>query len=340
MTPRELRLEALEALREARGSDVLIAYVTSTRPGFTAIMAPDAIRRFADHVPEEQVERIDLFLHTDGGESTVPWRLMTYLREYAETIDVLVPVRAFSAGTVTALGADHVVMHPIATLGPIDPTVTDPYSPRDDMTGQPLGVGVEDVAAYIAMVKDDFGFGDDADLTEVFKLLTERVHPLTLGHVKRGTQQARMLGEKLLKSRRDPPADEDIQTLLDELTRRLFFHGHPINRREAADLGFPVVIPTPDIEAAMWDLYLEYEADMNLLAPFEVVSAAVDAGGQLPKSGLGQPVNIPQERRVIIESATQADVYTLDAEILLGRRDDGGIIGNFAVRQQGWSIES
>ena len=43
---------------------------------------------------------------------------------------------------------------------------------------------------------------------------------------------------------------------------------------------------------------------------------------------------------MIIESATQAAVYTLDAEILLGRRDDGGIIGNFAVRQQGWSIES
>src|SRR5437868_1685214 len=85
------RISRLRTLREARGSDVLIAYVTSTRPGLSTVMALDAVRRFADHLPEKRVGRLDLFLHTDGGDSIVPWRLMTYLREYADQVDVLVP---------------------------------------------------------------------------------------------------------------------------------------------------------------------------------------------------------------------------------------------------------
>jgi ClpP class serine protease len=237
---RDERCALLEELKTARGSDLVISYITNTRPGFAAVMSLDAVRRFAEHMPSERVNTLDLFLHTDGGEATVPWRLMTYLREYAEVVNVLVPYRAFSAGTLTALGADSIVMHPMGMLGPIDPTVHDPYGPRDEETGQQHGVGVEDVAAFTSLIRDDFGITSPTEMIEAARLLAERVHPLTLGHVKRGTQQARMLGEKLLRSRNEPPAEEEIGALLDELTRRLYFHGHPINRREADKLGLPI----------------------------------------------------------------------------------------------------
>jgi ClpP class serine protease len=53
----------------------------------------------------------------------VPWRLISLFREYAAKVAVLLPYRAYSAATLLALGADEIVMHPFAEMGPIDPTV-------------------------------------------------------------------------------------------------------------------------------------------------------------------------------------------------------------------------
>lgn len=124
LTRREQRIELIRNLRLAREVDLTLAYVTSSRPGVAAQMSIDAVRRIGDHMPDQPVKSIDLFISSDGGDSIVPWRLMTLLREYAETVDVLVPHRAFSAATLTALGANTIVMHPMGMLGPIDPRST------------------------------------------------------------------------------------------------------------------------------------------------------------------------------------------------------------------------
>jgi ClpP class serine protease len=100
-------------------------------------MAMDSVRRIYDHlVPlrrAAQPIKIDLFLYSNGGDGIVPWRLVTLIREYADEFSVLVPFRAFSAATLTALGADHIVMHPMGMLGPTDATVTNPFNPPDPM---------------------------------------------------------------------------------------------------------------------------------------------------------------------------------------------------------------
>lgn len=234
-TARARRADLIKKLREKRGSDVLISYITSTRPNGGAQMGQDAIRRFVDLLPPKPVDKIDLFLHSNGGDGIVPWRLMTLLREYAKEVDVLVPSHAFSAATLACLGADKIVMHPMGMLGPIDPTVGDPYGDPDPQTGQPRGVSVEDVAAYIALVKEDVGIRHEDELVQAFAKLADKVHPLTLGHAKRGTAQARMLGEKLLRLRDPQMESHKISTLIEELTTKLYYHGHPIGRREAEE---------------------------------------------------------------------------------------------------------
>jgi ClpP class serine protease len=84
-------------------------------------MAMDSVRKIFEHLrtigkPKDQV-KVDLFLHSNGGDGTVPWRLVTLIREYANRLGVLVPFRAFSAATLTALGADTIVMHPMGIAG-------------------------------------------------------------------------------------------------------------------------------------------------------------------------------------------------------------------------------
>src|SRR5207249_4819743 len=136
---REQRLKLIESIEAARSSKV-ITYVTSTRKNFEAPMAMDAIRKVYDHLGEgEKVDNLDLFLHSNGGDGTVPWRLVTLIRERSKKFSVLVPFRAFSAATLTALGADEIVMHPMGMLGPTDATVTNAFNPRGP-GNQPLGI--------------------------------------------------------------------------------------------------------------------------------------------------------------------------------------------------------
>ena len=74
--PRPERLLLIKKLQDLRRSHV-VCYITSTRPNLEVQMAMDSVRRIYDHVceirrPKEEV-KIDLFLHSNGGDGTVPW---------------------------------------------------------------------------------------------------------------------------------------------------------------------------------------------------------------------------------------------------------------------------
>lgn len=287
------RQAAVEELQVKRGGTTVLTYVTSTRQGAEAQMGMDAIAPIYKHLqrltttPEET--RLDLFIHSNGGNGVVPWRIVTLLREYCSQLTVLVPYAAFSAATLTALGADKVLMHPMGMLGPTDPSITTPFNPIG-ANGQPLPVSVEDVASYIALVKDDVGIRHDDELVQTFLALAEKVHPLTLGSVKRTTSQSSMLGEKLLRRRESQDlADGNITEIVRRLTSELFFHGHPINAREARDdVGLTFVEDAPkDVADAMWHLYEHYRDDMRLDEEFLLVPEAI------AKSPLAVPVFVP-----------------------------------------------
>jgi len=114
-------------------------------------MGDDQVRVLYDHLlairghGKGQLDRLDLYIMSNGGDGIVPWRIISVLREFAKRIGVLVPYRAYSAATLTALGADEIIMGPFAQLGPIDPTVQNDFNPVDPRTNQQLGVSVEDV---------------------------------------------------------------------------------------------------------------------------------------------------------------------------------------------------
>jgi hypothetical protein len=132
------------------------------------------------------VERLDLFLYTRGGTTEAVWPIITALREHCDTLGVLVPFRAHSAGTLLCLGADEVVMMPGAELSPIDPTTGNQFNPVDPANPQGrFGISVEDVVAYFKLAEDRAEIHDEAHRAQVFRELTSQVHPLALGNVQR-----------------------------------------------------------------------------------------------------------------------------------------------------------
>lgn len=362
MTTAQERRKQIEALEDLRGSRI-ICYVTSTRPNLDSPMAMDVIPVIYEHLrrietpPKETT--IELFLHSNGGEGVVPWRLVSLIRERCREFNVLIPNRAFSAATLTALGADHVIMHPMGMLGPIDPTVTNAFNPVNERNpaGPPLGISVEDVASYFALVREDVSIGHEDELIQALTALTNRVHPLALGNVKRPTQQSRMMGENLLKSRlAGELTAHQIREVIDKLTSQLYYHGHPISRKEARDeIGLPFVIDATEAEEdAMWDLFLNYrdvlsleavwdptiEALKTLPAPIPVSQPVSQPGTPaFPGQQVYHDVLLPPLPTARVDSTERSDVFEQSFEVNVARRPDGSYTFGQIIRGVGWREE-
>jgi hypothetical protein len=98
------RIPLIKKIEDLRQSTV-VCYLTSIRPNLQANMSDDAVRVFFDHkllLPKRPVKKIDVFICSNGGAGTVPWRLISLLREFADSVGVVIPYRAYSAATLLA----------------------------------------------------------------------------------------------------------------------------------------------------------------------------------------------------------------------------------------------
>jgi len=255
---REERKRLIKQLEDKRGSKI-ISYLTADRQNFGTQMGSDTIPLFFEHLQStKKVKKIDLILYTRGGHTLTPNRIVHLLREFCEELSVLIPFRAHSSGTILALGADEIVMGPMGELGPVDPSVTNVFNPLIDEKDPKKGnipVGVEDVSAYMTLIKEK-GLTDPNVISTGLKALTDRIHPLALGNVHR--QYLLMKGEQEM---------ERIEKIVDILSEKLYFHGYEISRHEAKEIiGLNVSYPPEEIEKLMWELYMEYK---NALLPGE-----------------------------------------------------------------------
>jgi hypothetical protein len=264
--PRRERVRLIKKIQAIRGS-VVLCYLTSLRPNVPAAMADDSVRTVFDYLlrlPTRPVSKLDIFLCSNGGSGTVPWRLVSLFREFSSSFNVLIPYRAYSAATLLALGADEIVMHPFGELGPIDPTVSNDFNPSDQM-GRRMGISVEDVKAYVNFIKCSVGITHEDELIKAIEILANKVHPLALGNVERFISQSRMIATKIMRTHMKESDEHAITEIVENLASKLYFHGHPINRQEAKnDLKLKVVMELPpELEAAMWDLYKDFEVDFK-----------------------------------------------------------------------------
>lgn len=273
-TDRDKRLALIRQIEANRGGRLLLSYVTSTRPGFEVQISDDVLAFFHQSLEAGKAKTekgVDLFLHSNGGSGTAPWRIVNLIREYTKDFTVLVPHHAFSAGTLIALGANKIIMHKMGCLGPIDPSVTNAFNPTHPQNpGVPVPISVEDVSAYFTLLKQDIGIQHEDELIQAVLALTEKIHPLALGNVQRSHHQSRMIARKLLRKHKQKAENEhEIDKLIENLKSNLYYHGHPINREEARiDLGLPVENASPTLEPLIWELYEEYSRVLKMSEPF------------------------------------------------------------------------
>src|SRR5680860_329476 len=264
---------------ESERNSKVITYVTGDRQPFVTKVADDIIPIFAKHLEKiGKQNKISLFLYTRGGDMITPIRLIKLIRSYADEVEMLIPYRAHSAGTLISIGADKIVMGRLGELSPVDPSTGHPFNPENPLNpSQKMEISVEDLNSYFLLAKEKAGVKDD-QMVNIFEDLTAKIHPLSLGNAYRATRMAKQIVGKLLLMHFDKDLDkETIEKITNEITGDICIHGYPITRDEAESLGLKMIEPQQDLEKLMWELYENYAEKMELKRKFDPVTIL---GGQ------------------------------------------------------------
>lgn len=276
------RQELYKAIEEDRDTKVL-SFITGTRQNLATQIAGDCIDQFVDLL--EQIgptNRISLILHTNGGQTLAAWQLVNLIRMFCEDLEVIVPVKALSAGTLIAMGADRIVMSKQATLGPIDPSVNNLLNPTVNFRGEEhrVPVSVESVRGYLDVARKELEIKGDKALSSILQNLAGHIHPLVLGEIFRSRAQIRFLAEKLLP--RQVKDEEKVKSIIDFLCADSGSHDYTINRREAAELGLNVEKPSDLLYGLLRRVQISYTNELKLLEPFRAQALLDNAEPNTP----------------------------------------------------------
>ncbi len=286
----------------------VICYITGDRENLSTRIAPDVIRIFFRHLEHiGPQENICLFLYTRGGDVLTPWRLVNLIREYCHEFSVLLPFRAYSAGTLICLGADQIIMGKMSELSPIDPSVANAFNPEDpgNKTAK-IPVSVEDVTSFLDLAQEKAGLKEEEYMTHVYLRLAKDVHPLALGNVHRNYSLIRSLAKKLLELHSESRSPGHIQDIIDNLTEKLYAHNHMISRYEAKKyIKLHVSEPSKKLESLVWQLYENYEADLQLAEPFNPAILLKEHEQQVDFEAAGG----------MIESLKQQDAFIFEGRV-------------------------
>ncbi|KKQ96177.1 MAG: hypothetical protein UT20_C0017G0028 [Candidatus Levybacteria bacterium GW2011_GWA1_39_11] len=300
-------IQEIETIRKSR----VITYVTSDRQGpVNARVAMDVIPLISEQLRKiVKVKNLDLFIYSAGGDTMVPWRMVSMIREYCDKFSVIIPYKAHSAATMIALGADEIIMSDLSEISPIDPSTANIFNPADPKQPQSkIPISVEDVMAYMDLVKK-FGIKNDTEMADMFAKFVEanpQIHPLALGNVNRTYNLIRIIARRLLKSHKVLLKEDEIDKIVDYFTEKLYSHQYFVGRKEAKeDLGVKTVnFANEALSKAMTDLYESYKNEMEFNLPWN------------PENELG--LNVAQNKKTYkiayIESSELSRCYNLTLE--------------------------
>lgn len=298
----------------------LIVYITSDRPNMSAQIAQDVIDCFIEHLDKiGPCEKISLFLYTRGGDTSTARNIVNLLRMYGDKLQVIVPHKAHSAGTIISLGANEIVMTKQATLGPIDPSLHTDLNPRV-IDGSIYPVSVEAVKGYLEFAKNELSIKSEVALGQIFEKLTDFVHPLVLGEVYRSKAQIQMMAEKLLQNQ--VTEEEKIKKIIAFLCSESGSHDYTINRREAREeLGLNIVKPTAEQYSIIKKIYDDINEELMFNIPFQL--AAINGSYAA--------------RRSLLESVSGGSHYfSTEGIIVKGTTQDGRVAIQNQVKFEGW----
>lgn len=234
----------LTAIERARDS-AIVAYVLHDN----AMIADDAIPQIYDKLHAlGRRDRIDLLLHARGGVAEASWRLLNLLRDYCDYLGVIVGTHAHGPASLLALGADEIVMGPLAELGSVEMPRKHPLLPHDNH-GQVVPSTWSEIARLFEM--QDLGSGGDeagdnkggSRTPAIPEALYGYLHPLALANMQQSDRLNRDLTRKALEMRASADDSLRIDRIVDLFNGGFHSPMYTASREELRELGLSVTRP-------------------------------------------------------------------------------------------------
>lgn len=322
----------LYKLIEFKRKRPLLVYVTSIRQGLEGQMAQDIIPEFINQLNkiDKEEKEIDLLIISNGGDPIVSWRIISMLRERFEKVSVLIPYKAYSSATMLSLGANEIIMHPYANLGPIDLQIN--Y--KNDK-GENKSISYEDIVKY-------FEFTDKINLNDkdkAFEKLTDEIPATLIGFAKRSHNLEFKLGEKLLETHMNDK--EKINKILNILNAEFYHHGYTLGRKEAREIGLNVINPDSELEDLMWKIYKDFEREYHFNELFDKEEFILNKILKTEKLPIGNNTIVSNIKIASLESI-KLNSYIKEELVANFKVDDKKVINldkNIIIKSGNWVNE-
>ncbi len=224
-------------------------------------------KRFKDERGQEPRHGV-LLLSTDGGDPDAAYQIACTLRDHFETLTIVLPHRAKSAGTLLCIAADWLVMGPVSELGPLDVQIWHPQLPGRRVSALDVVTTMEQACQrgveYARQVAEALASLESLDVSELCRASVEAGASLAarMGlqldivawcEGARALRLAEEYAKRLLARRQAKGAQYYPKLQLQELVSTYPSHSFVIDALEASHLGFPVI---DSKEYEFWSLFM------------------------------------------------------------------------------------
>lgn len=215
---------------EARLGEPLVTYWNAANG---SICSNDVIGLYGVMKCIGRVPRLSLFIKSTGGFGEASLRMVHLLRQFVDELTVLVPLECESAATMLALGADRILMGPLAQLSAVDTSLTHDLSPIDRDNDR-VKVSQDELSRVVRLWREQSSKESDNPYGQLYS----HVHPLVIGAVDRASALSTRLCVDILSYHlKDKKRAEEISNTLNSGYPS---HSYPITLREAERLGLNV----------------------------------------------------------------------------------------------------
>lgn len=276
--PTKTTSEAIADIEKALNNNRVIVYIADRSIG-----PWDVLPMFTQLSDIGKVSELNLILDSYGGFSDDAYKIADVLHEFCDSLTIIVPIKAKSAGTLLSLAGQKILMGPISELGPCDPMISVdewlitptglPMRPPETEEGrtkqkkrQMNALALRDFLEVAGiLIKDGDGNITGYDSPKLIPFFEKGIlNPWLLGDFERSFKQACQFVENLLRRYMFKDNPEKL-SLVPDITHKLaegyYYHGYPISRREAQEMGLNVF----DMPLELW------EQTSQLMAAYDVM---------------------------------------------------------------------
>ncbi|HTW78340.1 MAG TPA: hypothetical protein VME23_02235 [Terracidiphilus sp.] len=222
----------------------VVTYWNSTKG---SICQNDVVGLYALLQNTGKLDRLSLFVKSDGGSGQASLRMVNLLRQYIKHLTVLAPLECQSAATMLALGADRILMGPLAHLSAVDTSLTHDLSPIDRDNDR-VSVSNDELLRVIRLWTEQ-AKGSTAN---PYEALFPYVHPLVIGAVDRSSALSTRICEEILSYHvKDLGKAKEISNTLNSGYPS---HSYPITLREAKRIGLNVEPMDDPVNSMLFEL--------------------------------------------------------------------------------------